>query len=86
MPMPTGLGIIDLMLGIPIDEQTRSYDFMRPLLRDKESLESFAFPVEYMFMDASSCTCTSTSGASRWPRSTSSSSTRSAGSSRSSAS
>ncbi len=39
------------MLGIPSDEQTRSYDFMRPLLRDRESLESFAFPVEYMFKD-----------------------------------
>ena len=51
MPMPSGIGIIDLMLGIPSDEQTRSYDFMRPLFRDKESLQSFDFPVEYMFKD-----------------------------------
>jgi predicted TIM-barrel fold metal-dependent hydrolase len=51
MPMPTGVPIIDLMLGIPSEEARRSYDFMRPLLRDEESLRSFGFPVEYMFKD-----------------------------------
>lgn len=51
MPMPTNVPIIDTMLGVPSGEQTRSYDFMRPLLRDKESLESFEFPVQYMFKD-----------------------------------
>src|SRR5262249_29618771 len=51
MAMPTGLGIVDLMLGIPSDDQTRVYDFMRPLFRDKESLSSFDFPVQYMFKD-----------------------------------
>jgi predicted TIM-barrel fold metal-dependent hydrolase len=39
------------MLGVPSGEQKRSYDFMRPLLRDKESRESFDFPVQYMFKD-----------------------------------
>ena len=39
------------MLGIPSDEQTKVYDFMRPLFRDKESLQSFDFPVQYMFKD-----------------------------------
>jgi predicted TIM-barrel fold metal-dependent hydrolase len=51
MPMPTDIPIIDLMLGIPSEEAKRSYDFMRPLFRDKESLASFDFPVEYMFKD-----------------------------------
>ena len=39
------------MLGIPSEDAKRSYDFMRPLFRDKQSLESFEFPVEYMFKD-----------------------------------
>jgi len=51
MPMPTGIGIVDLMLGIPSDDQKQVYDFMRPLFRDKESLQSFDFPVQYMFKD-----------------------------------
>ena len=51
MPMPTDVPIIDLMLGIPSEEAKRSYDFMRPLFRDAESLKRFDFPVEYMFKD-----------------------------------
>ncbi|MEE2677633.1 MAG: amidohydrolase family protein [Myxococcota bacterium] len=51
MPMPTDIKIIDLMLGIPSADAKPSYDFMRPLLRDAESLKSFEFPVEYMFKD-----------------------------------
>jgi hypothetical protein len=51
MTLPSGIGIIDLMLGIPSDEQTKTYDFMRPLFRDQESLQSFDFPVQYMFKD-----------------------------------
>ena len=51
MPMPTDIPIIDLMLGLPSEEAKRTYDFMRPLFRDKQSLESFDFPVEYMFKD-----------------------------------
>jgi len=49
--MPTDVPIIDLMLGIPSEQAKRSYDFMRPLFRDAESLKSFDFPVEYMFKD-----------------------------------
>jgi predicted TIM-barrel fold metal-dependent hydrolase len=51
MGMPSGIGIIDLMLGIPSPGAKRNYDFMRPLFRDKETLESFEFPVEYIFKD-----------------------------------
>ena len=51
MGMPSGIGIIDLMLGIPRPGARRSVDFLRPLLRDRETLESFEFPVEYIFKD-----------------------------------
>jgi len=51
MPMPRDVPIIDLMMGIPSEEAKRSYEFLRPLLRDRESLKSFDFPVEYMFKD-----------------------------------
>jgi len=51
MAMPTDVPVIDLMLGLPSEEAKRSYDFMRPLFRDKQSLGSFDFPVEYMFKD-----------------------------------
>ena len=51
MAMPTDVKLIDLMLGIPSADAKPRYDFMRPLLRDAESLQSFDFPVEYMFKD-----------------------------------
>ncbi len=51
MGMPQDVRVIDLMMGIPNRDPKPSYDFMRPLFRDKESLESFDFPVEYMFKD-----------------------------------
>jgi predicted TIM-barrel fold metal-dependent hydrolase len=49
--MPSGIGIVDLMLGIPRPAAKPGYGFLRPLLRDRESLEHFAFPVEYAFKD-----------------------------------
>ncbi len=49
MAMPEGIGIIDLMLSIPTDDTRSWYEFMRPLLRDKESLQMFEMPAEYMF-------------------------------------
>ena len=49
MPMPTGIGVIDLMLAIPTDDTGRWYEFMKPLLRDRESREQFKMPAEYMF-------------------------------------
>jgi len=47
--MPTGIGVIDLMLSIPSDDPSRWYEFMKPLLRDRESREQFKMPAEYMF-------------------------------------
>jgi predicted TIM-barrel fold metal-dependent hydrolase len=49
MAMPTNIGIVDLMLDIPSPENVGVYDFLAPLLRDRESKEQFEFPVEYMF-------------------------------------
>jgi uncharacterized protein len=49
MPIPPGLRAIDLMMQIPAAEERRRYDFLRPLLLDRESREQFAFPAQYMF-------------------------------------
>src|SRR5262245_59816474 len=49
MPMPSGIGAIDLMLQIPTDGNP--YEFLRPLLLDPESRERFKMPAEYMFKD-----------------------------------
>jgi predicted TIM-barrel fold metal-dependent hydrolase len=48
MPMPTDVGIVDLMIGFPSADAPRHYDFLKPQLRDDES-GRMAFPVEYMF-------------------------------------
>ncbi len=51
MPMPTNIPIIDTMLGVPEENQKGVYDFMRPLFRDAETIQSFDFPVQYLFKD-----------------------------------
>src|SRR5688572_13687302 len=51
MTMPSDIGIIDLMLGIPEGSKRGWYEFLREQLHDKESLEEFEFPVQYMFKD-----------------------------------
>ena len=47
--MPTDIGIIDTLLGIPSVDKTGAYDWLRPLLRDAESLDAFDFPVQYQY-------------------------------------
>jgi predicted TIM-barrel fold metal-dependent hydrolase len=49
--MPAGVRAIDLMLQIPSDDFSQKYEFLKPLLLDKESRESFKFPAQYMFRD-----------------------------------
>ncbi len=49
MAMPTGLGVVDLMLQIPSDDFKSKYEFLKPLLLDRESREQFDFPAQYMF-------------------------------------
>jgi predicted TIM-barrel fold metal-dependent hydrolase len=51
MAFPTDVGAIDLMLGFPIDDRRAHYEFMKPLLHDKESAEDFEFPAQYMFKE-----------------------------------
>lgn len=51
MAMPTDIGIIDLMMGIPGEDNSSWYDFIRPLLMDEESRQMFKMPAQYMFKD-----------------------------------
>src|SRR5262245_11104461 len=49
MALPSGVPIIDTMIGFPRPD-TSQYDFIRRQLKDDES-KGFAFPVQYMFTD-----------------------------------
>ena len=51
MGMPTDIKVIDLMLSVPGEDNSRWYDFMKPLLMDQESREMFKMPAQYMFKD-----------------------------------
>jgi predicted TIM-barrel fold metal-dependent hydrolase len=51
MSMPSDLGIIDLMLGIPEGPKKDWYEFLKPLVRDSESKDEFEFPAQYMFKE-----------------------------------
>ena len=51
MSMPANAPVIDLMLGIPGEDNRHFYEFIRPLLLDKESREQFEMPAQYMFKD-----------------------------------
>jgi len=52
MPMPADVKAIDLMLSIPGERGTSNwYDFMKPMLLDRQSREMFKMPAEYMFKD-----------------------------------
>jgi predicted TIM-barrel fold metal-dependent hydrolase len=47
--MPSGIGIIDLMLNLPISDPDKTYAFLREQARDAQSKREFRFPAEYMF-------------------------------------
>jgi hypothetical protein len=49
--MPRDIGVIDLLLDIPGGDPKKAYAFLQSQLRDRESREEFAFPVEYIFKD-----------------------------------
>lgn len=51
MPMPRDIGVIDLMLNIPGEDQSGWYEFMKPLLLDDESRKVFEMPAQYLFKD-----------------------------------
>jgi uncharacterized protein len=48
MPIPEGIGAIDLMIGFPSADARSHYDYLRAMAKDAESQE-MEFPVEYMF-------------------------------------
>jgi uncharacterized protein len=48
--MPSGIDVIDLMVGMPSGPADRStLDLMRPLLKDPESKDAMASPAQYLF-------------------------------------
>ena len=49
MPIPSGLKAIDLMMNIPDGDPSAWYEFIKPLLLDEESRNSFKMPAQYMF-------------------------------------
>ncbi len=51
MTFPTGIGIIDTMIGFPHRDMKEVYTFITRQTKDAESKEEFSFPVEYMFKD-----------------------------------
>jgi predicted TIM-barrel fold metal-dependent hydrolase len=51
MAMPEDPAAIDLMLTIPDENFAKHYEFMKPMLKDEESLKNFKMPAEYMFKD-----------------------------------
>ena len=51
MSMPSGIGVIDLMLNIPGEDNRGWYEFMKPLFLDAESRQQFEMPAQYMFKD-----------------------------------
>jgi uncharacterized protein len=51
MGMPSGIGIIDTMIGFPHRDMKETYAFITRQTKDAESKDDFEFPVEYMFKD-----------------------------------
>jgi predicted TIM-barrel fold metal-dependent hydrolase len=51
MTMPSNIKVIDLMLSVPGEDNSQFYDWIKPMLMDKESQETFSMPAQYMFKD-----------------------------------
>jgi uncharacterized protein len=51
MGMPSGIGIIDTMIGFPHGDMAETYAFITRQTKDAQSKDEFEFPVEYMFKD-----------------------------------
>ena len=49
MGMPSGIGIVDTMIGFPHENMAETYAFITKQTKDKESKEQFEFPAQYMF-------------------------------------
>jgi uncharacterized protein len=51
MSMPTGIGIVDTLIGFPNRDMRAAYSFITRQTKDRQSAEEFTFPAEYMFKD-----------------------------------
>lgn len=52
MGMPTDIGIIDCMMGIPeAEDRSDWFESFKPLIKDEETLRQFSMPAQYMFKD-----------------------------------
>ena len=51
MAMPTDVPIIDSMIGFPIEDKKKLYEFITKQTKDAQSKDEYEFPVEYMFKD-----------------------------------
>jgi predicted TIM-barrel fold metal-dependent hydrolase len=51
MGIPSGIGIVDTMIGFPHADMAQVYAFITRQTKDRESKEDFEFPAEYMFKD-----------------------------------
>ncbi len=51
MAFPKDINVIDLMLAIPGSDNSHFYDWIKPMLMDRESHEIFSMPAQYMFKD-----------------------------------
>ena len=51
MAMPTDVPIIDCMIGFPIEDKKKLYEFITKQTKDSQSKDEYEFPVEYMFKD-----------------------------------
>src|SRR5579859_2979952 len=49
MGMPSGIGIVDTMIGFPHKDMKAIYSFITRQTNDRQSKDEFEFPVEYMF-------------------------------------
>ena len=51
MAMPEGVGIVDLMIGFPMRDKKKVYEYLMRGIRDEETKGEFTFPAEYMFKE-----------------------------------
>jgi uncharacterized protein len=51
VPMPPGIGAVDLMIGFPHHDRSAVYDYLRKGAKDSETKEEMKFLAEYMFKD-----------------------------------
>jgi predicted TIM-barrel fold metal-dependent hydrolase len=51
MSYPKDVGVVDCMIGFPMRDKKKVYEYLMKGIKDSETKESFEFPAEYMFKD-----------------------------------